>query len=505
MVRRRGGGTGGTGQEKRQATTPVGGTYKDARRNIQGDEEYEEEEEWTKVTRNRPKTPPNQSGSGSGSVPNTRNQPDPNEQPNEPSSRPTFASVLVQSQSMQSRRDSMTSAAGNKEKKTLDRIFRTPDPEGPMRDDIVVEIQTVNDRPFKGSLTFTEAKDGVFSTCMGLDIQLLHGIRFAFSTYPVVKFKLKEQIDVDRNLQHMEYFNFERRYTVKGVERSDILGCKIKGLRTGSGNINSDSGEPDPDPNIRWVKIEWVDYAIEENQILDWLNHFGEQAGQLSEDIHPNSDSDAAPIGNGTFSIKMRLRTSIPQLLPMWGKRVRIYHRGVEKLCSNCFGTHPRRNCRSEKVAWTRYVLNFMEKHPDIPSEHYGRWWKVINDEFGEIIPEGGNIEQTNEVPSTLEPPSANSESTSTHVDQSRTARKQNIRSTEARPTREEENNLSEYLSLGMSIKEAREAFKIEIEAAELRFRIRDNQRARQSGSIQTANRTRTGPSTSGRGGLTFN
>ena len=126
-------------------------------------------------------------------------------------------------------------------------------------------------------------------------------------------------------------------------------------------------------------------------------------------------------------------------------------------------------------------------------------------DEFGEIIPEGGNIEQTNEVPSTLEPPSANSESTSTHVDQNRTARKQNIRSTEARPTREEENNLSEYLSLGMSIKEAREAFKIEIEAAELRFRIRDNQRARQSGSIQTANRTRTGPSTSGRGGLTFN
>ena len=51
MVRRRGGGT-GRGQyqgEKRQATTPVGGVYKDSRRNIHEDEEYDEEEEWTQV------------------------------------------------------------------------------------------------------------------------------------------------------------------------------------------------------------------------------------------------------------------------------------------------------------------------------------------------------------------------------------------------------------------------------------------------------------------------
>ena len=207
-----------------------------------------------------------------------------------------------------------------------------------MRNDIAVEIQTVNDRPFKGSLTFTEAKDSIFSTCMGLDINLIHGIRFAFSTYPMVKFKLKEQIDVDRNLQHMEYFNFERHYTLNGVEKIDILGCKIRGLRTGNQAAGGQVNETDPDPNVRWVKIEWVDYAIEEKRILDWLDYFGEQAGQLSEDIHPNSDSDADLIGNGTFSIKMRLKRDIPQLLPMWGKRIRIYHRGVQKLCSNCFG-----------------------------------------------------------------------------------------------------------------------------------------------------------------------
>ena len=78
-------------------------------------------------------------------------------------------------------------------------------------------------------------------------------------------------------------------------------------------------------------ELEWLDYGLEKTAILDWLNHFGEQAGELTEEIHPNSDSDADPVRNGTFSTNMRLNRDIPQLLPMWGKRVRIYHRGVQK------------------------------------------------------------------------------------------------------------------------------------------------------------------------------
>ena len=46
MVRKRGGGM-GRGQDqggKRQATTPVGGVYKDSRRNIQGDEDFDDDD-----------------------------------------------------------------------------------------------------------------------------------------------------------------------------------------------------------------------------------------------------------------------------------------------------------------------------------------------------------------------------------------------------------------------------------------------------------------------------
>ena len=77
MTRKRGGGTGRgqNGNGKRQATTPVGGVYKDSRRNIQGDEDFDDEEEqYTTVIRRKQKSPTNQSGSGSG--PNTLNQPD---------------------------------------------------------------------------------------------------------------------------------------------------------------------------------------------------------------------------------------------------------------------------------------------------------------------------------------------------------------------------------------------------------------------------------------------
>ena len=91
----------------------------------------------------------------------------------------------------------------------------------------------------------------------------------------------------------------------------------------------------------------------------------------------------------------MKLHTPIPQLLPMWGKRIRIYHRGVQKLCTNCYGAHARRNCRSKKVRWIDYVLPFMETHPDIPGEYYGRWMEAVNNEFGEVIEDNESDNRT--------------------------------------------------------------------------------------------------------------
>ena len=81
----------------------------------------------------------------------------------------------------------------------------------------------------------------------------------------------------------------------------------------------------------------------------------------------------------GNYSIMMVLEHKIPQLIPMNGRRVKIYHKGIEKLCTKCFGKHRKSDCRSEnKVNWLDYVRNFMVLNEFIPIELFGRWNDLV-------------------------------------------------------------------------------------------------------------------------------
>ena len=522
---------------KRLASSPVGASFKDPRREgIQQQSgrfdalgDYESDGgEWTTVTneRSRPQT----ETSSSLSTANTPN--------------PTFAEVTSQSAG-QSQDSRQTRGA----RKSLQPMFKTAPPDGPLRDYIVVEIRQVNGVPFKGSLHYKEAKYGIFEQCLKQDPNTIHGLNFAFSDYPIVKYKLKQQINID-DLRPVEYFEYHRSYKVNGNEKTDILQCKIKGIRSDYSD-QMDRSDEDTDQNVRWVKIEWCDWAIEEHEILAWLEQFGETIGHITEDIYPDSDSDGDPTGNGTFTVKMKLHTPIPQLLPMWGKRIRIYYRGIQKLCSRCFGNHPRKNCRSAKRRWVDYVLDFMGHYTEIPNELYGRWFEVVNNEFGEIIENSTSNTQGEEQREAAQPdqtaggqPHNNSnqrqdgpppqnrpiqlkpafvsrarpsnQQTGSRSDEnyrnqshSRSSYQRQEPRQDNRLTREEEDNLSDYLALGMSISEAKEAFKKEVEMAELRARVRENRRNVTRGDVNSTNRTQIGNMSTnrgrGRGGLSFN
>ena len=39
----------------------------------------------------------------------------------------------------------------------------------------------------------------------------------------------------------------------------------------------------------------------------------------------------------GNYCVKVKLGKDIPQLLPMWGRRVKIFYVGIQKLCSLYF------------------------------------------------------------------------------------------------------------------------------------------------------------------------
>ena len=532
---------------KRQANSPVGASFKDPRCEARGNQQsnrfdafgdYESESDggdWTQVT------------NGRNNIQSNNDEHQQQQQQTTQNIATTFAQVAAQGPGAAQAQAQASGQIPPGGKKTLERMFRTAPPDGPNRDNIIIEIRQVNGVPFKGSLHYKEAKYGIFNGCLGLDPTLVHGLSFAFSDYPIIKYKLRQQIDID-SLRNREFFEFARKYTVNGMEKNDVLACKIKGIRS---DYSNDPTSGDSDPDVRWVKIEWCDYAFEEHEILAWLEQFGQPIGHVTEEIYPDSDSDGDPTGNGTFTVKMKLHTPIPQLLPMWGKRIRIYYRGIQKLCSRCFGNHPRKNCRSAKRRWVDYVLDFMGHYTEIPNELYGRWFEVVNNEFGEIIENSTSNTQGEEQREAVQPdqtaggqphnnsnlrqdgpppqnrpiqlkpafvsrarPSnqqtgSRSEENNRNQSQSRLSYHRQEPRQDNRLTREEEDNLSDYLALGMSISQAKEAFKKEVEMAELRARVRENRRNVTRGDVNSTNRTQIGNMSTnrgrGRGGLSFN
>ena len=234
------------------------------------------------------------------------------------------------------------------EKPTREPIFTTKKPEGAYRDEIVIEMQTLDAQPFRGTITTKEARRVIFEKIVGFKQEDLVGFYFAYSGCPVVTFKLREQFNID-DLKSFQEFDLERTIKVQNVEKTSKIRCKIRGIRSGQ---NADDKNY-RDEGVCWLKVEECEYRLEEQKIIDWLPHFGEIKSKISEDTHggsDDSDDDFPSVGNGIYSVKMKLSKEMPQLIPMFGKRIGLYYRGIVKRCTNCFGTHLRKTATTKKL-----------------------------------------------------------------------------------------------------------------------------------------------------------
>ena len=153
-----------------------------------------------------------------------------------------------------------------------------------------------------------------------------------------------------------------------------------------------------------------------------------------------------------------------------------------------------------------------MESNPDVPQELYGKWWQAVNTEFGEIIQDQEENQEKTSLPETI--PESNTETSSANHSSAtinqRSSNNHNQASTlRSELTIEEEENLADYLRLGMSLTEARETFQKEVEMAEIRLKIRESKRNLQRGTITTIGSSglasRGNGNVRGRGGLSFN
>ena len=261
--------------------------------------------------------------------------------------------------------------------------------DGAIRDEIEVEILTKNGRKFTGSITPLEAKYDIYLKALNFgNHDNFDGVRINYKGKLVVTFKLIEPINID-DLAGLENFEFKRTSTANGTIIEDVIGCKIKGIRyreptvSAFENMRQESGE-------KVVKIEGCEYRVTEDEILAWLSLYGEVTSDLKEDCFRDVNQKTGNNRTGNYSITMKLEKNIPQLLPMCGRRIKMYHAGIEKLCTNCFGPHKKQFCTSqEKIPWIDYVREFIERNDDIPIEFYGRWpdlIKKINEESTEGI-----------------------------------------------------------------------------------------------------------------------
>jgi hypothetical protein len=161
-----------------------------------------------------------------------------------------------------------------------------------------------------------------------------------------------------------------------------ILGCHIIGIPCSRGNYRENT-TPYTDEGFRWIKIEGAEYRLDRDQKRTWLEFWGELASEITEDkVEDDSDDSESrhAIGNGTYSVKMKLSTDLPQFLPIFGKCIRLYYRGIVKKCSNCSGSHSHRNCNQERATWIEYVSNLMNVHPEISEDFYGKWAPLVHE-----------------------------------------------------------------------------------------------------------------------------
>ena len=245
-----------------------------------------------------------------------------------------------------------------------------------MREELEIAFVSMNGSTFRGSVTLQEAKHIIYKECLGFeDLSNFDGARTGYKGGPIVTLKLKKAINVDK-LIPFQHFNFQRKSSRQGKSHIDTISCFIRGLRKPDNDDNQNllkTTKQETDEGVRVIKIEGCDYKIPEEVILEFLSHYGEVQSEVMEDLFDDGgilDSETHGTNrSGIYSVKIKLVKDIPQLLPILGRRVKIQYRGTQRMCTNCFGRHPKQTCRSQKVQWSDHVTRFMSSNMDIREE----------------------------------------------------------------------------------------------------------------------------------------
>jgi hypothetical protein len=130
-----------------------------------------------------------------------------------------------------------------------------------------------------------------------------------------------------------------------------------------------------------------------DGQISRWLSPYGSIEGRF------NYQSDKYSYKTDEIEVELCLKKHIPEYLPMFGRKIRIYYLGMKKQCNNCLGLgHLKSDCEEDKRDWFNFIEELIDSG-DFDEDLFGDWPATIerkraalknNDKSGVNIPKRG-------------------------------------------------------------------------------------------------------------------
>jgi hypothetical protein len=151
----------------------------------------------------------------------------------------------------------------------------------------VVDVLEIDGQKFMGSLTRKEMSSSIYTKALGLRPENLHGFVPGYRGHPTIKYRLKEKINIDLDLQGKSIFSFERTEKVGSETIIHTLKCEIAGIRDLS-DVSEGNREARKS-RYTWIKVEGAEYELPKDEIVAWLAKFGTPVTELTEDKERDS------------------------------------------------------------------------------------------------------------------------------------------------------------------------------------------------------------------------
>ncbi len=227
-------------------------------------------------------------------------------------------------------------------------------------DVIQIEITHSGRRTFDGVLPNSVLRE-IWTKVFGRKLEEIEV--YNFRQFPGrclrVTFQLKQPVKIE-SIYPTPDFNFFH----KTIGLSHLLIGKILGYHT----------VPEPKLGEEILLTVLKNSDISAKQILLWLGHFGETIG----DHYYEKDAEGIP--TGAFHVKFVLEHHIPEYLPMFGQKIRVFYAGMQRQCSNCYRSgHFKKECTRQRTDWIGYIERLLDT--GLYSEDlFGNWIDVVND-----------------------------------------------------------------------------------------------------------------------------